>query len=52
MCVQCIITPIEMPTHFGQVEVPTKFNTDFVGKRKAPAGASLSKRGKCLSIDN
>ena len=38
--------------HEKQVEVPTKFNTEFVGKRKAPAGASLSKRGKCLSIDN
>ena len=31
--------------------VPTKFSTKTCGKRKAPAGASLSKRGHCLLID-
>ena len=37
--------------HFGQVQVPLQFNTEPVGKRKAPAGASLTKRSRALSID-
>ena len=34
-----------------EVTVPARFSTETVGKRKAPAGASLSKRSKCLVID-
>jgi len=37
--------------HTGEVCVPLKFSTAPATKRKAPAGASLSKRGKCLQID-
>jgi hypothetical protein len=36
---------------FADVKVPLRFSTVHVGKRKAPAGASLSKRSKCLVID-
>ena len=43
---------LAVAVHNKQVVVPTVFNSDFVGKRKAPAGASLSKRGKCLKIDD
>ena len=32
-------------------KVPTCFSTATAGKRKAPAGASLSKRSRCLMID-
>mmetsp|Transcript_50228 Transcript_50228/g.107290 ORF Transcript_50228/g.107290 Transcript_50228/m.107290 type:complete len:97 (-) Transcript_50228:72-362(-) len=32
-------------------KVPTKFSQKVCGKRKAPAGATLSKRGHCLHID-
>ena len=34
-----------------ETAVPLRFSTDTVGKRKAPAGASLSKRTRCLVID-
>ena len=34
-----------------EITVPTRFSTNTVGKRKAPAGASLTKRSKCLVID-
>ena len=34
-----------------ETTVPLRFSTDTVGKRKAPAGASLSKRTRCLVID-
>ena len=36
---------------FKTIQVPARFSTVPVGKRKAPAGASLTKRGKCLQID-
>ena len=36
----------------AQVTVPLRFNTATCCTRKAPAGAKLSKRGNCLSIDN
>ena len=35
----------------GLTKVPVKFSTEIVGKRKAPAGASLSKRTHFLTID-
>ena len=38
--------------HKKQIKVPTRFSTAVCGKRKATAGASLSKRGHCLEIDN
>ena len=31
--------------------VPTEFSKMTVGKRSAPAGAKLMKRGHCLAID-
>ena len=34
-----------------EITVPTRFSTTTVGKRKAPAGASLMKRTKCMVID-
>ena len=34
-----------------QVSVPLRFSVATCGKRKVPAGASLSKRTKCLEID-
>ena len=34
-----------------EIKVPDRFSTETVGKRKAPAGASLSKRSHCLKID-
>ena len=33
------------------VKVPVRFSMETVGKRKAPAGASLTKRSKCLVVD-
>ena len=38
--------------HFGSVQVPLRFSTVTVGKRKAPAGASLTKRSHCLQVDD
>ena len=35
----------------SKVEVPLRFSTETVAKRKAPAGASLSKRSRCMVID-
>jgi hypothetical protein len=35
----------------GKATVPTRFSTVTVGKRKAPAGARLNKRSKCMVID-
>ena len=35
-----------------QVCVPVNQDVRHVGKRKAPAGAKLAKRGKCLEIDS
>ncbi len=32
--------------------VPLRFNANHVGKRKAPAGASLTKRSRCLEVDD
>ena len=34
-----------------ETKVPIRFSTVTVGKRKAPAGASLSKRSRCLVVD-
>jgi len=36
----------------GDVELPMRFSTAHVGKRKAPAGARSNKRSHCLSIDD
>ena len=38
--------------HFKTVKVPLRFDARSVGKRKAPAGASLTKRSRCLTIDD
>ena len=38
--------------HFGLTKVPLCFNANPVGKRKAPAGASLTKRSRALCVDN
>ena len=35
----------------GLAKVPDRFSMATVAKRKAPAGASLSKRSKCMVID-
>ena len=45
-CKHCIA----MGLHLKKVKVPDRFSMQVVGKRKAPAGASLSKRGHCLTI--
>ena len=37
--------------HKKQCQVPDRFSTVTVGKRKAPAGASLTKRSKALVMD-
>ena len=37
--------------HKKECTVPTRFSTATVGKRKAPAGASLTKRTKALMMD-
>ena len=34
------------------ITVPLKFDATNVGKRKAPAGASLTKRSRCLEVDD
>ena len=38
--------------HFETIRVPLKFDQTNVGKRKAPAGASLTKRSRCLQVDD
>ena len=38
--------------HFRVTTVPLRFNANHVGKRKAPAGASLTKRSRCLEVDD
>ena len=38
--------------HFKQTTVPTRFSCQYVGKRKAPAGASCSRRSRALEIDD
>ena len=38
--------------HNKCVKVPLRYDTTTVGKRKAPAGASLTKRGRCMAIDD
>jgi hypothetical protein len=38
--------------HKKEVTVPARCEAKNVGKRKAPAGASLSKRTRALIIDN
>ena len=46
-CKHCIA----MGLHLKKVKVPDRFSMQVVGKRKAPAGASLSKRSRCLEVD-
>ena len=38
--------------HQKTITVPLRFSSVAIGKRKAKAGASLSKRSRCLQIDN
>ena len=42
---------VALALHLNKIKVPVRFSTQVVGKRKAPAGASLSRRGHCLVID-
>lgn len=42
---------IALALHKGHMCVPVKYSTKAAGKRKAPAGASLRKRGNCLEVD-
>ena len=37
--------------HNSLVTVPARFNAEHVGKRKAPAGAKISKRAHCLQCE-
>jgi hypothetical protein len=48
----CICSPNHPYSATAQVTIPDRFNTATAGPRKCPAGAKLSKRGKCLSIDD
>ena len=38
--------------HTKMCKVPLRFDETNVGKRKAPAGASLTKRSRCLQVDD
>ena len=38
--------------HTKECKIPAKYDMRTCGKRKATAGASLSKRGRCLQIDD
>ena len=42
---------LAMGIYEGTFEMPTRFSTQPVGQRKAPAGATLSKRTHCMIID-
>ena len=42
---------VALALHLNKIKVPVRYSTQVVGKRKAPAGASLSRRGHCLIID-
>lgn len=46
-CKHCITWGL----HTKEIVIPTRFNTKSVGKRKAPAGATLNKRSRCMEID-
>lgn len=37
--------------HLKMIKVPLRFDASNVGKRKAPAGASITKRSRCLQVD-
>ena len=45
-CKHCIALAL----HLKKIKVPVRYSTQVVGKRKAPAGASLSRSGHCLLI--
>lgn len=53
MCCPACFSPAAPPPALlaELIKVPDKFSDQPVGKHKAPAGASLKKRGHCLAID-
>ena len=48
VCKHCLAYSL----HKKEITVPKRFSLQTAGKRKAPAGASLSKRSKALIVDN
>ena len=48
VCKHCIAFGL----HTKMFKVPLRFDESNVGKRKAPAGASLTKRSRCLQVDD
>ena len=45
-----LLPAIGLALYRNEVTVPVRFSTEPAGRRKAPAGPKVTKRGNCLKI--